>query len=695
MASPAGVMAPAPKIPPAGGGDRTGTQSSTQIFGGDSSAGLKSTNLFAGSTTASGSFVPQPTPASGVLSSSGVIPPPPSIAPVASPPPVASGAQPPAAMGATRAFGAVGPGVGGPPVASAGQMPASGTAPGATTRAFGAVNASSSGSFRLSEPGSSSRGPTAEGGGATRAFGAVPGPAAPGAGDASHGATRAFGAVSGPAPSGAAEAVGSTRAFGAVPGPSGSPVAEAVGSTRAFGAVPGPSGSPVAEAVGSTRAFGAVPGPVEASGSTQAFGAVSGPSEPSSPRAAPRSFENISPSGDPADPPWSAAGGSRPKLVPDGHSDVPWAASAPTATVSLPDDDAAFARTEPSKPAASSSGASLLGGGLDRPLPPRKPSGDLPPELLGASSRTGSLTIEDGARRSSAVSQVLLVLAVLAGIALAGYLAYPAFRDRNAAMPVEAVSKKEAAVMSLRRDDAPTREQAIQSLKDLATAHPKYAEAQAELAVAYTLQLADLHAELDLLRIQATQLKRQVEEVTAAKSSPEWMAQARALRSDMGELEGQMRPLRTDIAERRKALDTLIEALRVAPDVEPAATVAARLKAQALYAAVTGASDALGLAERLRQVEIPPSWSVLARAEFALNSGSPATTLKTISDELGTLRGQDVTYRRAYVLGARLALRQNDPDTARTLLNELLALNPNHELAKRLLAQLPTSEASP
>ncbi|WP_244238997.1 tetratricopeptide repeat protein [Corallococcus carmarthensis] len=422
---------------------------------------------------------------------------------------------------------------------------------------------------------------------------------------------------------------------------------------------------------------------------------MSGPSEPSALRAAPRSFENISPSGDPSDPPWSAAGGSRPKLVPDGHSDVPWAASAPTATVSLSDDDAPFARTEPSKPAAASSGASLLGGGLDRPLPPRKPSGDLPPELLGASSRTGSLTIEDGARRSSAVSQVLLVLAVLAGIALAGYLAYPAFRDRNAAMPVEAVSKKEAAVMSLRRDDAPTREQAIQSLKDLATAHPKYAEAQAELAVAYTLQLADLHAELDLLRIQATQLKRQVEEVTAAKSSPEWMAQARALRSDMGELEGQMRPLRTDIAERRKALDTLIEALRVAPDVEPAATVAARLKAQALYAAVTGASDALGLAERLRQVEIPPSWSVLARAEFALNSGSPATTLKTISDELGTLRGQDVTYRRAYVLGARLALRQNDPDTARTLLNELLALNPNHELAKRLLAQLPTSEASP
>ncbi|MFP2898154.1 zinc-ribbon domain-containing protein, partial [Corallococcus sp. 4LFB] len=112
-ASPTGVMAPAPKIPPAGGGDRTGAPSSTQIFGGDSSANLKSTNLFAGSTTASGSFVPQPTPPSGAVASSGVIPPPPSIAPVAA----ASGTQPPA-MGTTRAFGAVGPGVGAPPAAA-------------------------------------------------------------------------------------------------------------------------------------------------------------------------------------------------------------------------------------------------------------------------------------------------------------------------------------------------------------------------------------------------------------------------------------------------------------------------------------------------------------------------------------------------------------------------------------------------
>ncbi|MGE6760036.1 zinc-ribbon domain-containing protein [Corallococcus interemptor] len=589
MASPNGVMAPAPKIPPAGGGERTGGQSSTQIFGGEGASSLKSTNLFAGSTTASGSFVPQPTPASGALSSSGVIPPPPSIAPVA------PGAQPPAVMGTTRAFGAVGAPApaGAPPV----QSPASSAAPGATTRAFGAVSATASGSFRVAEPGASARGPVAEGGGATRAFGAVSGPAA----DAG------------------------------------------TGSTRAFGAVP----------------------------------------DPSEPRVPSRSFEDISPSG------------SRARLVPEGHGDSPWATSSPTSTVSLPDDDAPFARTEPSKSAAPDPNASLLGGGLDRPIPPRKPSGDLPPELLGASSRPAPMVIEDGARRSSTLSRVLLVLAVLAGIVLAGYLAYPAFRDRNSAMPVEAVSKKEAAVRSLRLDDAASREQAIQSLKALATAHPKYAEVQAELAVAHALQLSDLHAEFDRLRIQADALKRQADDVTAAKASPEWMGEARALRLEMSALEREMQPLRTDIAARRKEFDALVEALRAAPDVEPAATVAARLKAQALHASVTGASNALALAERLRQVEPTPAWSVLARAEYALSSGSPAATLKAVSEELGALRSQDRLLLRAYVLGARLAIRQGDPDTARTLLDEVVALNPKHDLAKRMLAQTPAAAASP
>ena len=333
---------------------------------------------------------------------------------------------------------------------------------------------------------------------------------------------------------------------------------------------------------------------------------------------------------------------------------------------------------------------------MERPLPSRRPSGDLPPELLGAARPEPVVTeYGPGASSSSTVSRLLLVLAVLAGLCLAGYLAYPAFRDRNTAMPAEAVEQKDRAVALLRRDDSTSREQAIQSLQSLSATHPKYAEAQAELAVALTLQLGDLNAENDRLRLQSDQLKRQADQLAKAKPSQDWEARAEALRGQVRDLEREQRPMRAGAEALRKRLDALMIAVRDGPEVEPAATVAARLKAQALYASVTGDASALALAERLRQVESAAAWSRLAHAEFALSSGSPATTLETVSKELEALRTADATLMRAYVLGARLALRQNDVATARALLDETLALNGKHEVARRMLAQLPAAEPSP
>ncbi len=110
----------------------------------------------------------------------------------------------------------------------------------------------------------------------------------------------------------------------------------------------------------------------------------------------------------------------------------------------------------------------------------------------------------------------------------------------------------------------------------------------------------------------------------------------------------------------------------------------ARVKAQAIYQGVSGSAEALALAERLRKVESHPHWSDLAQAEYALNAHSPPAALPDVVDALAQVRQQDQTFLRAYVLGARLALRQKDPATAQTLLDAVLALNPNHTLARTL-----------
>jgi uncharacterized protein HemY len=85
----------------------------------------------------------------------------------------------------------------------------------------------------------------------------------------------------------------------------------------------------------------------------------------------------------------------------------------------------------------------------------------------------------------------------------------------------------------------------------------------------------------------------------------------------------------------------------------------------------------------------------VARAEYVLSSGSPPESVAQSVSELEALRQADGTLLRPYVLAARLALRQKDPAAARSLLDDVLALNKNHELARKLLEQVSTSAPRP
>ncbi|WNZ65449.1 hypothetical protein QEG98_18565 [Myxococcus sp. MxC21-1] len=61
----------------------------------------------------------------------------------------------------------------------------------------------------------------------------------------------------------------------------------------------------------------------------------------------------------------------------------------------------------------------------------------------------------------------------------------------------------------------------------------------------------------------------------------------------------------------------------------------------------------------------------------------------------GGLRQADSTLLRAYLLGARVALKLKDTAAARSLLDDAVALNPDHQAAARLIAQIDADAASP
>jgi hypothetical protein len=294
-----------------------------------------------------------------------------------------------------------------------------------------------------------------------------------------------------------------------------------------------------------------------------------------------------------------------------------------------------------------------------------------------------------GARRTAAAAEgskerLLFILAAVVALGLTAWLSYPVWRNQGAELPPEALSAKDQAVSLLRRDDAASRQLAIEQLGTLVGRHPKFTEAQAELVVALSLHLDDVKVELEWIDTQQRQLDKQISALQLAKSPADWKSRVNVLSEELAALGAQKRPLQGSVTELTKQLEKSLGVIRAAPETEPAADVVARVKAQAVYEGVQGTPQALALAERLRKLESPPHWSALSRAEYGLNARSPPGALPELVSALQQVREEDKTFLRAYMLGARLALRQQDRATAQSLLDTVVALNPNHTLARQL-----------
>ncbi|WP_426757419.1 hypothetical protein [Myxococcus sp. Y35] len=331
---------------------------------------------------------------------------------------------------------------------------------------------------------------------------------------------------------------------------------------------------------------------------------------------------------------------------------------------------------------------------VDAPAPRRAPV-ELPPDLLSSSRMSAPGPIEYASSSSSGV-RPRLVLVLLVGLALVASLATLALKGRRVEIPTEAVDKTDRAAVLLRRDDTASREQAIQRLREVIGSQPRYVEAHAELAVALALNLSDLQADAERLRTRSEAVARARETAQTIRDPAERALRRSALQRDQDAIARDMAPLRASIETVRKELDAQMTLLGKAPETESTSAAAARLKAQALYASVLAAPDSLGLAERLRKGESAPHlWSTVARAEYALSASSPPDTLMSAAKDLEVLRQADSSLLRAYLLGARVALRLRDTATARSLLDDALALNPGHQVAKRLIEQIDSNVAAP
>lgn len=298
------------------------------------------------------------------------------------------------------------------------------------------------------------------------------------------------------------------------------------------------------------------------------------------------------------------------------------------------------------------------------PRPPRKPTTQEEPShwpMIGA-----------------ALAGVAVVLLVLWGLVIRPALT----KDVNALSP-EALALFEEATGLIRKDDISSREEALTRLRKLSELYPDNVQIQAEMAVAVALNLDDVRVMADGLRETLKVLERDSNVLREAQSPADWQSRVNAMQEEMNTVRSDLQPLEAQIATQGDQVIIMLRRLEQARPEEPPADAQARLRGRALLSAVAGSADAIAMAERLQKEE-QRAWGSVVLAEYALSASASSISLEEAAASLERVRELDKALLRPYVLGARVALRRKDPAAAQRLLDNAVALNPRHMLARRL-----------
>jgi hypothetical protein len=312
------------------------------------------------------------------------------------------------------------------------------------------------------------------------------------------------------------------------------------------------------------------------------------------------------------------------------------------------------------------------------PEPARPPKVELPPANLPFLSQLAgdSAELEDlkpFVQRHRVALIITVVLALLVG------LGSRFVTRRKPVVPEEAAAIHEQAISLLRRDDGTSKQEAVRELEQVRKSYPGFIQAKATLLLGLSLQWDDAQMTLQHHKLASDALTRKIAALEEKKASTDWQNRVNAMNEQLRVLHAQELPLKDRVASLSKRAGEAFAVLEASEDL-------AVVRAQAVYQGVNASDQAVGLGEKYRSLGGTDGWDAIAYAEFVINTkGAPDLATKG-RFALERLRAFDPAFVRAYLLGARLELQQNRYESAATLLDAAVALNPAHDAARRTLA---------
>ncbi|MBI5548546.1 MAG: tetratricopeptide repeat protein [Deltaproteobacteria bacterium] len=234
------------------------------------------------------------------------------------------------------------------------------------------------------------------------------------------------------------------------------------------------------------------------------------------------------------------------------------------------------------------------------------------------------------------------------------------------------------ALALLKRDDERSIAKAVEAWKKLEATAPEYVPFLANQLIASVFLTQELRDDIRHLEARYNELNRQREKLETRKEPADWLDRAKRVREEMSQIKAK----------------SLVKKLGAAGDAP------AFLRASALYYGCRGIEAAEKVAEVYSTV--PDKRDVLhdpvrafadlaVAARFAQPRVTPGDRDKAVAAAEAALK-KDPHLLRAYLFLAKIYLANHEFVAARTEVDKLLKLNPEHKAAARLKAEIHSAE---
>ena len=281
----------------------------------------------------------------------------------------------------------------------------------------------------------------------------------------------------------------------------------------------------------------------------------------------------------------------------------------------------------------------------------------------------------------------------LAMLGSVGYFGYRRWASTYGQLSSIAISERERAWALLRKDDSASRAQAISALRDLVRDNPSQIVLKGDYIVSLLLELDDDRLSSVLVENKIRKIQKEAVELGEKKVPSDWENRVNVLTEEVRGLQEQQAPTGTAIHSLENEVKMNYESIRQAVSASGAAQGVV-FRTEMMVAGVSGILPPESAINGYQKAGNEPGWSSIALSEYAVNGRASEAVIDRAKSEIRALRASDSSFFRAYVLAARIALKQGQNLEAITSLDALVALNPSHQLARSLLSDLQPKEGS-